>query len=119
MLGQLVRDGGERYGKLESLAFEVRETTSVGIEEAAEEKRRFVFGVEPFFTPCGPSKVLGSDSAKLDFSVEAPTTSKNLRRVLRSLQVGVREGEQVHKVSLQALLHFFPRIALLSNTAVR
>lgn len=45
------------------------------------------FGISPFFTSCGSSKALGAESAELDFSLGAPTTAKNLYRVLRALQV--------------------------------
>lgn len=45
------------------------------------------FGVDSFFTSCGPLKAKGAESGELDFSVRAPTTSKNLFRVLRALQV--------------------------------
>lgn len=45
------------------------------------------FGVTPFFVRCGPRRALGASSPALDFSVQAPTTSKNLHRVLRALQV--------------------------------
>lgn len=50
------------------------------------------FGVDPFFTSCGPLKAKGAESGELDFSVRAPTTSKNLFRVLRALQVRGRWG---------------------------
>lgn len=52
------------------------------------------FGVVPFFTPCGPLLRPGLESGKsqLDFSLQAPTTAKNLHRVLRALQVRSNEA---------------------------
>lgn len=91
-LAQLDRDGGSDADKLTAFDFEVRQS-------AVEEKDNATtagagcseFGVAPFFTPCGPRRALGPESGELDFSVRAPTTSKNLYRVLRALQVHVVE----------------------------
>ena len=65
------------------------------------------FGVSPFYTKCGPLRALGGRSADLDFSLHAPTTSKNLFRVLRAMQVRKRErgggqGERSQSVTLGA-----------------
>lgn len=65
------------------------------------------FGVSPFFTSCGPLKALGPENADLDFSIRAPTTSKNLYRVLRALQV--RLGEHAKAGSRAILLLFLER----------
>lgn len=53
----------------------------------ADTARASEFGVDQFFTSCGPLKAKGASTGELDFSVGAPTTSKNLFRVLRALQV--------------------------------
>jgi len=89
-LEQLDRDGGADADRLDTLAFQVCQASSsssfpVG-EGSTEVSSCSVFGVAPFFTPCGPRRALGSESGELDFSVRAPTTSKNLYRVLRALQ---------------------------------
>lgn len=84
-LAQLHRDGGPDAEKLTALAFQVREPDAQEAENTSA--GRSVFGVAPFFTPCGPRRALGPESGELDFSVRAPTTSKNLYRVLRALQV--------------------------------
>ncbi len=71
--------------------FQVRQASSSAspaAEASTDNPGRSAFGVAPFFTPCGPRRALGSESEELDFSVRAPTTSKNLYRVLRALQVG-------------------------------
>lgn len=88
-VAQLDRDGGEDSDKLTALAFQFREMSETAATAAAERAStsQAEFGVSPFFTPCGPLKALGPDSADLDFSIRAPTTSKNLYRVLRALQV--------------------------------
>lgn len=65
------------------------ETTNATAADPADGKVLGVseFGVDPFFTSCGPLKAKGAESGELGFSVRAPTTSKNLFRVLRALQV--------------------------------
>jgi hypothetical protein len=40
------------------------------------------FGISPFFIQVGPAPV-----GKLNFSLEAPTTSSNVMRVLRAMQL--------------------------------
>lgn len=40
------------------------------------------FGVSPFFIPLGPQPI-----PPLQFSLEAPTTSNNVMRVLRAMQL--------------------------------
>lgn len=55
--------------------------------EDGQVARASEFGVDPFFTACGPLTAKGARSGDLDFSLRAPTTSKNLFRVLRALQV--------------------------------
>lgn len=97
-VAQLARDGGTE--KLSALEFEVRRSDADGVctaEGGVNDKNiaadtsasasRAEFGVSPFFTPCGPRKVLGPQHSELDFSVKATTTSNNLYRVLRALQV--------------------------------
>lgn len=82
-LTQLDRDSGKDSQHVTALTFQFRESTD------GKSGNKTEFGVSPFFTPCGPLKALGSESAKLDFSIRAPTTSKNLYRVLRALQVSL------------------------------
>lgn len=84
-VAQLDRDGGEDAEDFVALAFQFRETAEATADETSVTKTEF--GVSPFFTPCGPRRALGSESTELDFSIGAPTTSKNLFRVLRALQV--------------------------------
>lgn len=84
-LAQLDRDCGSDPDNLTAFDFEVREAAAVETGNACT--GCFEFGVAPFFTPCGPLRALGPESGQLDFSVRAPTTSKNLYRVLRALQV--------------------------------
>lgn len=92
-LAQLDRDGGSDADKLAAFDFEVRQASSAAEETENSSNSgeggdgRTVFGVAPFFSPCGPLRALGTENGELDFSVRAPTTSKNLYRVLRALQV--------------------------------
>ena len=86
-LAQLHRDGGSDVDNVAPLEFQVREATPEEMNDTTTGRDRSQFGVAPFFTPCGPLRALGPGSGELDFSVRAPTTSKNLYRVLRALQV--------------------------------
>ena len=63
------------------------ETAVLASERNVEAALASEFGVGQFFTSCGPLKAKGASTGDLDFSVRAPTTSKNLFRVLRALQV--------------------------------
>lgn len=88
-MAELDRDCGKDTQDAVAMTFQFRDnvdrvtTTTDGVANGFNK----AFGVSPFFTPCGPLDALGPDSANLDFSLRAPTTSKNLFRVLRALQV--------------------------------
>lgn len=93
------RDGGVESASATARSFEIRSSSGLTISSHAgasgggdrvsncDVDEVFEFGVEPFFTPCGPLKALGTKSEDLDFSLKAPTTAKNLHRVLRAMQV--------------------------------
>lgn len=100
-LAQLRRDSNSHQSALQ-IKFMFKKATSVEKHEDAtmvcstEEVSTpalMEFGAPPFFTPCGPHVRVGSgrDESKFDFSLQAPTTSRNLYRVLRALQV-IRRG---------------------------
>lgn len=90
-LAQLHRDGTTGVDRTAALHFELRNCCGDGESLAPSlqlpSSAGVEFGVTPFFVPCGPGRALGAASPALDFSVQAPTTSKNLHRVLRALQV--------------------------------
>lgn len=97
VLTQLARDGGESSAD-RVYEFVVRERRSpVGLSSRSRDKTEFKrlqeagveqeFGIVPFFTACGPGGRLEESGSALDFSIRAPTTAKNLHRVLRALQV--------------------------------
>lgn len=89
-LAQLQSDGSDGFSHAAGLTFSLRDRpaseASVPVPQSLP-PAGVEFGVAPFYIPCGPGRVLGAASAELDFSVQAPTTSKNLHRVLRALQV--------------------------------
>ena len=87
-LTQLDRDGGSDTDNVTAFDFQARQSSVEKTSSTTAAGAGFSeFGVAPFFTPCGPLRALGPESGELDFSVRAPTTSKNLYRVLRALQV--------------------------------